>query len=166
MNKLMLYMFPIGVVVGGAFLPLAVLLYWVANNLWTLGQQYVVYQQIDREERGQEEQAVDGHPAGPRPAPGQKPRPAGAGRARRQTTDGTPAHGKTPGAKPVTAAEPPPAGEAHRTGGGGSVGRSGTANANGSSERGREERRRERRTNGARARRSRRPPARPGRKRR
>ena len=50
MNKLMLYVFPIGVVVGAPFLPLAVLLYWVANNLWTLGQQYVVYRKIDAEE--------------------------------------------------------------------------------------------------------------------
>ena len=54
MNKLMLYVFPIGVVVGAPFLPLAVLLYWVANNLWTLGQQYVVYRQIDAEESGEE----------------------------------------------------------------------------------------------------------------
>ena len=50
MNKLMLYVFPIGVVVGAPFLPLAVLLYWVSNNLWTLGQQYVVYRRIDAEE--------------------------------------------------------------------------------------------------------------------
>ena len=32
MNKLMLYMFPLFVVVGGPFFPLAILFYWLANN--------------------------------------------------------------------------------------------------------------------------------------
>lgn len=50
MQKLMLYVFPVGVVVGAPFLPLAILLYWVANNLWTLGQQYIVYRRIDAEQ--------------------------------------------------------------------------------------------------------------------
>ena len=68
MNKMMLYVFPIGVVVGAPFLPLAVLLYWVSNNLWTLGQQYVVYKRIDAEESG-EEDAGRRRAAGPRPAP-------------------------------------------------------------------------------------------------
>src|ERR687889_1775873 len=58
MNKLMLYVFPIGVVVGAPFLPLAVLLYWVSNNLWTLGQQYVVYKRIDVEESAKREEAA------------------------------------------------------------------------------------------------------------
>ena len=38
MNKLMLYMFPLFVVVGGPFFPLAILFYWLANNSWTFGQ--------------------------------------------------------------------------------------------------------------------------------
>jgi YidC/Oxa1 family membrane protein insertase len=96
MNKLMLYVFPIGVVVGAPFLPLAVLLYWVANNLWTLGQQYVVYKRIDVEESTKREQTVAVQKARA-PKPGQKPvRPE------------TPAPAvdldkpsKTPGAKPV-----------------------------------------------------------------
>jgi YidC/Oxa1 family membrane protein insertase len=72
MNKLMLYVFPIGVVVGAPFLPLAVLLYWVANNLWTLGQQYVVYKKIDAEEAEKKAQvAADRQARAPRP--GQKP---------------------------------------------------------------------------------------------
>jgi YidC/Oxa1 family membrane protein insertase len=50
MNKLMLWVFPIGAVAGSPFLPLAILIYWVANNLWTLGQQRVVYNKIDGEE--------------------------------------------------------------------------------------------------------------------
>ena len=72
MNKLMLYVFPIGVVVGAPFLPLAVLLYWVANNLWTLGQQYVVYRRIDAEEAEKKAQAIADRQARA-PRPGQKP---------------------------------------------------------------------------------------------
>lgn len=72
MQKLMLYVFPIGVVVGAPFLPLAVLFYWVANNLWTLGQQWVVYKRIDAEEAEKEEKAVESAKA-LAPRPGQKP---------------------------------------------------------------------------------------------
>ena len=91
MNKMMLYVFPIGVVVGAPFLPLAVLLYWVANNLWTLGQQYVVYRKIDSEEAEKKAQAVVDRQARA-PRPGQKPtRPEPPARPE-----------KTPGAKPVT----------------------------------------------------------------
>ncbi|MGH3565376.1 MAG: membrane protein insertase YidC [Pseudonocardia sp.] len=98
MNKLMLYVFPIGVVVGAPFLPLAVLIYWVANNLWTLGQQYVVYRRIDAEETTKREEAAASRQAlGPRP--GQKPvRPEAAASAEPR--------GKTPGAKPVTRKSP------------------------------------------------------------
>ncbi|GCE44198.1 Inner membrane protein translocase component YidC, long form [Rhodococcus wratislaviensis] len=35
LNKLMLWVFPLGVLVGGPFLMIAILLYWVSNNLWT-----------------------------------------------------------------------------------------------------------------------------------
>ncbi|WP_226368046.1 membrane protein insertase YidC [Pseudonocardia sp. ICBG162] len=72
MQKLMLYVFPIGVVVGAPFLPLAVLFYWVANNLWTLGQQYVVYRKIDAEETDKAEKATESAKARA-PRPGQKP---------------------------------------------------------------------------------------------
>jgi YidC/Oxa1 family membrane protein insertase len=72
MNKLMLYVFPIGVVVGAPFLPLAVLLYWVANNLWTLGQQYIVYRKIDAEEAEKKTRAAEVSQTRA-PRPGQKP---------------------------------------------------------------------------------------------
>jgi YidC/Oxa1 family membrane protein insertase len=99
MNRLMLYVFPIGVVVGAPFLPLAVLLYWVSNNLWTLGQQYVVYRKIDAEESAKREQTAANRQARA-PRPGQKPvRPETA------AADEKPA--KRPGAKPIT---PKPAG--------------------------------------------------------
>ena len=95
MNKLMLYVFPIGVVVGAPFLPLAVLLYWVSNNLWTLGQQYVVYKRIDVEETAKREQVAAVQKARA-PKPGQKPVRA----EEPDAVDDRPA--KTPGAKPVT----------------------------------------------------------------
>ncbi|HYH33239.1 MAG TPA: membrane protein insertase YidC [Pseudonocardia sp.] len=100
MNKLMLYVFPIGVVVGAPFLPLAVLLYWVSNNLWTLGQQYVVYRKIDVEESAKREQtAVTRQARAPRP--GQKPvRPEAA------PADDEQKPAKRPGAKPVTRKQP------------------------------------------------------------
>lgn len=72
MNKLMLYVFPIGVVVGAPFLPLAVLFYWVSNNLWTLGQQYVVYKKIDSEELAKREKTAEAAKS-LAPKPGQKP---------------------------------------------------------------------------------------------
>ena len=95
MNKLMLYVFPIGVVVGAPFLPLAVLLYWVSNNLWTLGQQYVVYKRIDVEESTKREQTAAVQKARA-PKPGQKPvRPEST------TAVDLDKAAKTPGAKPV-----------------------------------------------------------------
>jgi YidC/Oxa1 family membrane protein insertase len=72
MNKLMVYLFPLGVVAGGPFFPLAILMYWLSNNLWTLGQQRVVYQRIEAEEAAKKEVAIAQRQAlGPRP--GQKP---------------------------------------------------------------------------------------------
>lgn len=50
MNRMTLWMFPMFAIIGGPFLPLAILIYWLANNFWTLGQQRLVYNRIDREE--------------------------------------------------------------------------------------------------------------------
>ncbi|MEH3156684.1 MAG: membrane protein insertase YidC [Gordonia paraffinivorans] len=50
MNKLALYVFPLGILVSGAFFPVAILLYWVSNNLWTYAQQHIVFGQIAKEE--------------------------------------------------------------------------------------------------------------------
>jgi YidC/Oxa1 family membrane protein insertase len=93
MQKLMLYVFPIGVVVGAPFLPLAILIYWVSNNLWTLGQQYVVYRRIDAEQAEKKEQTVANRQA-LAPRPGQKPV--------RPEPKPTEPPAKKPGAKPVT----------------------------------------------------------------
>ncbi|MDR7302016.1 membrane protein insertase YidC [Haloactinomyces albus] len=50
MNRMTLWLFPMFALVGGPFLPLAILLYWLANNFWTLAQQRIVFRRIDREE--------------------------------------------------------------------------------------------------------------------
>lgn len=57
MGKLTLWIFPMFAIIGGPFLPLAILIYWLANNFWTLGQQRVVYRKIDREEAASAEKS-------------------------------------------------------------------------------------------------------------
>lgn len=128
MNKLMLYVFPIGVVVGAPFLPLAVLFYWVANNLWTLGQQWVVYRRIDAEEAAKRAEAAAARQARA-PRPGQKPVRPGTVKGGERP--------KKPGAKPITKR---PAGEGGGGGGSATNGsgaqQSGTTGTNGASSRG------------------------------
>lgn len=73
MNKLALYVFPLGVVVGGPFLPLAIILYWFSNNIWTFGQQHVVFGMIEKEEEAKKQEAIQRRAANA-PAPGVKPK--------------------------------------------------------------------------------------------
>ena len=84
MNKLALYVFPLGVVVGGPFLPLAIILYWFANNIWTFGQQHYVFGKIEKEE---EAKKLEAHGAARRERAGarrqaqarkKKPQPTGS----------------------------------------------------------------------------------------
>jgi YidC/Oxa1 family membrane protein insertase len=72
MNKLALYVFPLGVVVGGPFLPIAIIIYWVANNIWTFGQQHLVFGKIEKEEEAAKQDAIARRSANA-PAPGAKP---------------------------------------------------------------------------------------------
>lgn len=72
MNKLALYVFPFGVVAGGPFLPLAIILYWFSNNIWTFGQQHYVFGMIEKEEEAKKEEALARRAANA-PAPGAKP---------------------------------------------------------------------------------------------
>jgi YidC/Oxa1 family membrane protein insertase len=72
MNKLALWVFPLGVLVGGPFLPIAILLYWVANNIWTYGQQHLVFGRMQKEEDEKKQQKLEQR-AQNAPKPGAKP---------------------------------------------------------------------------------------------
>jgi YidC/Oxa1 family membrane protein insertase len=82
MNKLALYVFPLGVTVGGPFLPLAIILYWFSNNIWTFGQQHYVFGRIEKEEEEKKQEAIERRSANA-PVPGVKPtkakKPAASG---------------------------------------------------------------------------------------
>lgn len=73
MNKLSLYVFPLGVVVGGPFLPLAIILYWFANNIWTFAQQHYVFGMIEKEDEAKKQKAIARRAANA-PSPGAKPK--------------------------------------------------------------------------------------------
>jgi YidC/Oxa1 family membrane protein insertase len=73
MNKMALYVFPLGVIVGGPFLPLAIIVYWVSNNIWTFFQQHYVFGMIEREEEVKKQEAIQRRAANA-PAPGAKPK--------------------------------------------------------------------------------------------
>ncbi|MFC5993197.1 membrane protein insertase YidC [Pseudonocardia hispaniensis] len=69
------WIFPLGVIVGGLFFafPIAILLYWLTNNAWTMTQQHLVFRKVDAEEArsaGATEQVAERVSA---PRPGQKP---------------------------------------------------------------------------------------------
>ena len=72
MNKLALYVFPLGVLAFGAFLPIAILLYWVSNNAWTYGQQHLVFGKIDKEEAAKKQVTLEKRTENA-PKPGVKP---------------------------------------------------------------------------------------------
>ncbi len=76
MNKLMLYMFPLFVVVGGPFFPLAILFYWLANNSWTFGQLYVAHRIQDRKAAAKAQIVEEAKEANrfTTPKPGAKPK--------------------------------------------------------------------------------------------
>jgi YidC/Oxa1 family membrane protein insertase len=72
-SKAMMYLAPLGLLVSGAFWPLGLLLYFLANNVWTLGQQHFLTSKIDREEEQRKAEEKAKKEAAPRPKPGQKP---------------------------------------------------------------------------------------------
>ena len=57
---------------GGPFLPIAIIIYWVSNNIWTFAQQHLVFGKIEREEEAAKEEALARRAANA-PAPGAKP---------------------------------------------------------------------------------------------
>lgn len=97
MNKLALYVFPLGVLVGGLFLPIAILIYFVANNIWTYFQQHVVFGKMSREEEAKKQEQV-AKAAANAPKPGQRPKRKAGGAAAASTaatvvTEGSEADG-------------------------------------------------------------------------
>ncbi|WP_369257393.1 membrane protein insertase YidC [Geodermatophilus amargosae] len=89
-QKLLLYGMPISLFVTGFFFPIGVLLYWMTNNLWTLGQQFFILRKMPppgspgaKAKAAADKPAID--PKTLAPKPGAKPvrpkgpRPAGGG---------------------------------------------------------------------------------------
>lgn len=80
MNKLAVWIFPAGALVAGAFLPVAILLYWLSSNAWTLAQQHYAFAQLAAEDataqqhRKQARAAIAPKP-GTRPTTRKKNRP-------------------------------------------------------------------------------------------
>lgn len=92
MQKLMLYAFPLGVLVIGAFYPLALLFYWLANNGWTFGQLFVAHRIQDRklaEEAKVVEEAKESTSFS-KPRPGARPVKGGGKAPARSTISPTP----------------------------------------------------------------------------
>src|SRR5690606_41379188 len=46
MQKIMLYVLPLGFIFSGVFFPLGVVVYWFVSNLWTMGQQFMVIREM------------------------------------------------------------------------------------------------------------------------
>ncbi|MBB5067321.1 YidC/Oxa1 family membrane protein insertase [Saccharopolyspora gloriosae] len=73
MGKFMMYVAPIGTLFSGWVLPIAIVLYFMANNIWTLGQQHFLSNKIDREQEREKQKEMAAKKDAPRPKPGQKP---------------------------------------------------------------------------------------------
>jgi YidC/Oxa1 family membrane protein insertase len=78
MQKFLLYVMPASLFVSGFFFPIGVLLYWMTNNLWTLGQQFFILRKMPppgssaaKAKAEAEKPKVD--PKTLAPKPGQKP---------------------------------------------------------------------------------------------
>lgn len=97
MNKLTMYIFPLGVLLFGFFFPIGLLIYWLANNSWTLMQQRLVYRRIDREEEEKKAAVVEKRST-LAPKPGAKP-----DQAKKRPTIAP-----APGTKPADGAKPAP----------------------------------------------------------
>jgi YidC/Oxa1 family membrane protein insertase len=74
MGKITMWVFPIGLLVFGVFFPVAILVYFLSQNTWTLAQQFLIYRKIAREEDEKRDQAREQRDA-LAPKPGQKPGP-------------------------------------------------------------------------------------------
>lgn len=96
MNKLALYVFPLGILVSGAFFPVAILLYWVSNNLWTYGQQHIVFNRIEKEDEAKKAAKQEKLKANA-PKPGARPERAKKKAGPDATVNGSSANGSSNG---------------------------------------------------------------------
>ena len=46
MQRIMLYILPLGFIFSGVFFPLGVVIYWFTSNLWTMAQQFLVIREM------------------------------------------------------------------------------------------------------------------------
>ena len=46
MQRIMLFILPLGFIFSGVFFPLGVVIYWFVSNLWTMGQQFLVIREM------------------------------------------------------------------------------------------------------------------------
>jgi YidC/Oxa1 family membrane protein insertase len=108
MNKLMLYVFPLGVLAFGAFFPLAIAIYYLSNNSWTFGQLYVAHRIQDKKLLAESKVVEEAKEAAKfsKPAPGARPvtRPAPGARP---TVGTKPSTRPAAGAKPATGTKRP-----------------------------------------------------------
>ncbi|MFL6124217.1 membrane protein insertase YidC [Actinophytocola sp.] len=95
MNKLTMYIFPLGVLVFGLFFPIGLLFYWLSNNFWTLMQQRLVYKRIDAEEEEKKAAAIEKRTS-LAPKPGAKP-----DQERKKSAAPAPGAKPQPGVKPA-----------------------------------------------------------------
>ena len=114
-QKVLLYGMPISLFITGFFFPIGVLLYWMTNNLWTMGQQFFILRKMPPPgspaalaKAAADKPAVDPRTLAPRP--GAKPvrttksgRPAGPGVTLTKGGTGAP-EPDGPGADPTTGA--------------------------------------------------------------
>ncbi|MDQ6656927.1 MAG: membrane protein insertase YidC [Actinomycetota bacterium] len=78
LNRILMYLAPAGVLICGSLfpMPIGMLLYFLATNLWTLGQTHVLGTIVDREQqrlREPQERAAATRQRASRPKPGQRP---------------------------------------------------------------------------------------------
>jgi YidC/Oxa1 family membrane protein insertase len=75
-QKLLLYGMPVSLLVSGFFFPVGVLIYWLTNNLWTLGQQFFILRKMPPPGSAGSLAKADENKPDPRtlaPRPGAKP---------------------------------------------------------------------------------------------
>jgi YidC/Oxa1 family membrane protein insertase len=114
MQKFLLYVMPASLFVSGFFFPIGVLLYWMTNNLWTLGQQFFILRKMPppgspaaKAKAEAEKPKID--PKTLAPKPGQKPvrtKPAKPTTLAPESTvgqDGIPVDASTDAATPTDA---------------------------------------------------------------